>query len=87
MAEMGKCTNPRCGQKHETPGRVGLCFGCHLDKQIPGGYDKKEDYHWDTTWHQVNARQRPPTGVPILDIKAHQAICDVLQISHARLRE
>ena len=80
------CTT--CGEKIETPGQEGTCYGCRLDSLVPPGYERRESYYTsflgtegqDGRLLQVTirrARFRPPTGVPVLDGPAPPRVVDL----------
>ena len=56
-----------CGDRVEN-GRSAVCYGCHLDRLIPPGYQRKERYvHGAGVVAGGRATKHPLTNVPILD--------------------
>ncbi len=55
-----------CGGAVETAGHE-ICYGCHLDRLVPYGYQNLEAYEYVCAFLHPNATAHPPTGVPILD--------------------
>ena len=56
----------QCGDKIETPGKTGICLGCHCFNKLPRWYQKAETYIEGPDGH-ANATKKPLTGDDMLD--------------------
>ena len=61
-----------CGQPIEDGrgGRLGICYGCHLDTWLPPWFEEREDYERVLVGVHTameRARRLPRAGVPFLD--------------------
>lgn len=72
---------PTCGDQKEDQGKP-VCYGCHLAGMLPPGYQRKEQYGLETGYRRsgqpiLSARQRPKTGVELLDAKGPVRVLEI----------